>query len=139
MKKIILSILISVLILLPVSAFALELGNTLLTETADVAGYSPSTVTENTLSQTVGLVIRIALSFMGTIFLGLMVYAGILWMTASGEEEPIKKAQKIIMASVIGLVIVVSAYSITNYLVPLVINKGTGQATTGGLVDWLLN
>lgn len=137
MKKIILSIFISILVILPVSVFALNLGNDMLTKTADVAGYSPSTVTENTFSQTIGLVIRIALSFMGVIFLVLMVYAGILWMTARGEEEPVKKAQKIIMTSIIGLIIVISAYSITNYLVPTVINQGTGQVTTGGLIDWL--
>ena len=70
------------------------------------------------------------------IFLLLTVYAGYLWLTARGEEEPIKKAQKIIIASVIGLVIVVSAYSITNFVVPRILEKttgeGAGEAPVGG-------
>jgi len=133
MKKIFLFIILGLLVIFPSFTFAIDLGSQLLTETAGVAGYSPETVTDYTLSQTVGMVIRIALSFMGVIFLALMVYAGILWMTARGEEEPIKKAQKIIMASIIGLLIVVSAYSITNYFVPLVISHGTGQSS--GFLD----
>jgi len=129
MKKIFLFIILGLLVIFPSFTYAIDLGNKLLTDTADVAGYSPNTVTDYTLSQTVGMVIRIALSFMGVIFLALMVYAGILWMTARGEEEPIKKAQKIIMASIIGLIIVVSAYSITNYFVPLIIDQSTGMST----------
>ncbi|MGI6314312.1 MAG: hypothetical protein ACOXZY_00135 [Patescibacteria group bacterium] len=129
MKKIFLFIILGLLVIFPSFTYAIDLGNKLLTDTADFAGYSPKTVTDYTLSQTVGMVIRIALSFMGVIFLALMVYAGILWMTARGEEEPIKKAQKIIMASIIGLIIVVSAYSITNYFVPLIIDQSTGMST----------
>ena len=61
----------------------------------------------------VGRAINIVLSLMGLIFLVLTVYAGYIWMTARGEEEKITKARKIIISSLIGLVIVVSAYAIT--------------------------
>jgi len=61
----------------------------------------------------IGAGINAALALVGLIFMILMIYAGYLWMTARGEEEQIKKSQKIIIASVIGLVIVVSAYAIT--------------------------
>lgn len=131
MKKILIFIFLGLLIMVPFSVSAIDLGSDILNKTAGTAGYSPETTTDTTFSQTVGMVIRIALSFLGVIFLGLTVYAGILWMTAAGEEEPIKKAQKIITASVIGLIIVVSAYSITNYLVPTIIQQGTGQSSTG--------
>lgn len=131
MKKILLTLFLGLLVICPLAVSAIDLGVDTMEQTADKAGYSPQTTTDTTFSQTVGLVIRIALSFMGVIFLALMVYAGILWMTARGEEEPIKKAQKIIVASIIGLIIVVSAYSITNYLVPVIISQGTGQSTAG--------
>ncbi len=123
-------IFLGLLVVYPFTVLAIDLGTVTLEKTADVAGYSPQTTTDTTFSQTIGAIIRVALSFMGVIFLALMVYAGILWMTARGEEEPIKKAQKIIMASIIGLIIVVSAYSITNYLVPTVIQQGTGQSNS---------
>ena len=60
-----------------------------------------------------GRVINVALSLVGLIFLILMVYAGYLWMTARGEEAKIQKAQDIIKGTVIGLILVLSAYAIT--------------------------
>lgn len=65
----------------------------------------------------VGTVINVALSMVGIIFLGLMVYAGYLWMTARGEESQVERAQDIIKRSVIGLVIVMSAYAVTALVV----------------------
>ncbi|MFZ2189296.1 MAG: hypothetical protein WA057_06270 [Candidatus Magasanikiibacteriota bacterium] len=70
----------------------------------------------NTFGNVVGNVINVALTLVGLIFLVLTVYAGYLWMTARGEEEQVKKAQKIVTESVIGLVLVLGAYAIT-YLV----------------------
>ena len=62
-------------------------------------------------------VIRSVLGIVGTLFLCLMVYAGFLWMTAGGNEENTKKAKSLIFAAVIGLVIVLAAYSITIFVV----------------------
>ncbi len=50
----------------------------------------------------------------GTIFFALTVYAGVLWMTAAGDPKKVEKAKDILVSSVIGTVIVVSAYVITN-------------------------
>lgn len=61
----------------------------------------------------VGQVIFTALSFVGLIFLVLMVYAGYLWMTARGDSGQVEKAQDIVRMAMIGLIIVVSAYAIT--------------------------
>jgi len=64
----------------------------------------------------VGSIVGIALSFVGVIFLILMIYAGVMWMTAAGNETQVSKAKDIIIASVIGLVIVLSAYAITYFI-----------------------
>jgi len=82
---------------------------------ATYGGYGEGT-TETTFSETLGVTIKLALSLVGAIFLALMVYAGYLWMTARGEEEPINKAKKIIIAAIVGLVITVGAYSVTDYV-----------------------
>ncbi len=71
---------------------------------------------EENLGIVVGTIVNALLSLVGLIFLILMVYAGILWMTARGEEDQISKAQKIITASLIGLFITVSAYAITVFV-----------------------
>ena len=50
------------------------------------------------------------------IFVILMIYAGILWMTAGGNEKQVEKAKNIISRAAIGLVIVVSAYAVTYFI-----------------------
>jgi len=62
-------------------------------------------------------IIQTILSIIGIIFLLLTVYGGILWMTAEGEEERVKKAQKIIRSAITGLIVVVSAYAISFFIV----------------------
>ncbi|MBT4221495.1 MAG: hypothetical protein HOC34_02970, partial [Candidatus Magasanikbacteria bacterium] len=71
---------------------------------------------EASLDVIVGGYIRVALSLVGILFLALMVYAGYLWMTARGEDAQIDKAKKIISSSVIGLLVVASAYAITFFV-----------------------
>jgi len=72
--------------------------------------------TEGDISSIIGTVINAVLTLVGLAFLMLMVYAGMLWMTARGESEPVEKARKIITGSLIGLVIVMSAYAITAFV-----------------------
>ena len=81
-------------------------------KTAKEAGTSSN----DDISVIVGTGINTALTLVGLIFLILMVYAGFLWMTARGESDQVDKAQKIITGSVIGLVIVLSAYAITVFV-----------------------
>ncbi len=60
--------------------------------------------------------IQTVLSLLGVIFLGLTVAAGFKWMTASGNEEQIKKAINSLKAAIIGLLIVLAAYTITYFI-----------------------
>jgi Fe2+ transport system protein B len=62
---------------------------------AGQAGYDTSQ-TETSLSQTVGGIIRGVLSVIGVLFLVLTIYAGFLWMTASGSEDKVSKAKNIL-------------------------------------------
>lgn len=80
----------------------------------------------------VGTVLNAALTLVGLIFLVLMVYAGYLWLTARGEEEPITKAKKIIVSSIIGFVLVASAYSITVFIGKRLETGGGGGGGGGG-------
>ena len=45
-----------------------------------------------------------------------IVYSGIKWMTAGGNEEDVGKAKKLIAQAVIGLAIVMAAYAITAFV-----------------------
>ena len=108
----------AMLIFAPLTAQAalnLGVGTDSLTETAgQTAGYGETDRT--TFAQTIGQVVAIACSFLGIIFTVLLVYAGFYWMLARGEEEKVKKAIAIIRASIIGLIIVLAAYSISYYV-----------------------
>ena len=64
----------------------------------------------------IGVIIGVILSFVGVVFLLLTIYGGYLWMTASGNEEQVQKAKKIIRNSIIGLLIVFAAYAITAFV-----------------------
>lgn len=68
------------------------------------------------LGTSIGTIISAALSLVGTIFLILTVYAGILWMTASGNEDKVSKSKDILMAAIIGLAITMAAYAITSFV-----------------------
>lgn len=61
--------------------------------------------------------IRLALSFLGLIFLLLIIAAGFKWMTSGGNDEAIGKAKKLLVNSLIGLIIILVAWTITTYLI----------------------
>lgn len=115
------------------SVYALDLGGGMARGAATKAGYDAAT-NQTTFAATLGRVVRTVLSFAGVIFMSLMVYAGFLWMTAKGDEAQIEKAQTVIRGAVIGLVITLGAYSITNFVVPRVLERATGQTGAGTTV-----
>lgn len=86
------------------------------------AGYVTEDVTGP--EEMIAAVIQTALSFLGVVFLLLIIYGGYLWMTARGNETQVEKAKNLLMAAVIGLIIVVSAYAIS-YFVMQKLGEGT--------------
>ncbi len=68
------------------------------------------------LAMKIGDIIAIVLSFVGVLFLVLIIFAGIKWMTAGGNDQAIEKAKSLIVNAVIGLLIVLFAYAITNFI-----------------------
>ena len=77
------------------------------------AGTSAGLSGASDLPTIVGRGVGILLGILGIVFVVLVVYAGFLYMTAQGEETNVKKAKKLLTNAVIGLVLIVSAYAIT--------------------------
>ncbi len=92
-------------------ALAVELGG--LEKTATKANIKGDIVNP---TDAVTQIIQWVLSFVGVIFLILMIYGGFVWMTSNGNQESIQKAQQIIGSAVLGLVIVLSAYAMTIFM-----------------------
>lgn len=65
----------------------------------------------------VAKIIRTALGFLGIVAIALILYGGFLWMTSAGNEEQIGKAKKILINAAIGLVIILSAVAITQFVI----------------------
>lgn len=93
------------------AALAAELGG--LEQTARTAGIGNSNVDATT---SIASLTNFVLSFVGVIFLILLIWGGFLWMTSTGNQETIKKARAVVVSAVIGLAIVLSAYAITRYI-----------------------
>lgn len=106
-------------LLLPAVAFGQEKDKSYgLEETVEATeGAIPKTVAGSSdVTELIGSIIQIALSFIGIIFFLLIFYSGFSWMTAQGNSDKIDKAKDTIQAAAIGLIIVMAAYAITNFV-----------------------
>ena len=82
------------------------------------AGYEPVNEEGDIyFADKLGEFIKIFLTFLGIVFLILIMYGGFLWMTAEGNEQQVTKAKQTIINSTIGIVIVMLAYAITWFVV----------------------
>ena len=78
-------------------------------------GRDPGTLEKNPIT-IIGIIMGMVLAGLGVIFLTQVIIAGISWMTAQGNEEKITKAKQNLYHSIIGLLIVMAAYAIVNYV-----------------------
>lgn len=99
-----------------------------LSATADRAGLAKY---GNDVPTVAGSIIGTALSMISVIFFILMVYGGFLWMTAHGDEGMVTKAKDTITAAIIGIIIVLASYAITNYVTTSVVSGPSNPAGGG--------
>lgn len=83
---------------------------------ANVAGFDVS-AEATPLESIIGTVINLILSFVGVLLFVLLIYGGFTWMTAQGNQDKVNKAKKIVTNSIIGLVITLSAYAISYFVI----------------------
>jgi hypothetical protein len=81
--------------------------------------------------QIAALIIQAVLTFLGVIFIALIIYGGFLYMTAMGESDKVKKGKNVLLYSVIGLVIILAAYAITSFVVSSISNSAGGGILGG--------
>jgi len=87
-------------------------------KTAEGMGYTANTTSGTTLLLSkITILISLILSFVGVVFLILIIYGGITWMTASGNDKQVEKAKNIISRAAIGLTVVILAYAITSFVI----------------------
>ncbi|MBI4407324.1 MAG: hypothetical protein HY565_02375 [Candidatus Kerfeldbacteria bacterium] len=74
--------------------------------------------------------INAALSLLAAVCVGLLLYAGFLWVWARGNQEEVTKAKDIIQGTIIGLVIVLAALGITQFVFTTVADITGATVTT---------
>lgn len=79
-----------------------------------------------------GTIVRGALTVIGLIFLILTVYGGALYLTAGGNEETVKKAKSILARAVIGMLIVLFAGAITQFITKQILTPSGDQTCITG-------
>lgn len=72
-------------------------------------------------------IINILLTFLGTAFLVLLIYAGVIWVIARGNQEEIAKAKKLIERGVIGLVIILASWGLAALTFEVISLSSSGE------------
>jgi len=74
---------------------------------------------------TVSKVINAFMGLLGIVAVVIILLGGFKWMTAGGNEDKVGEAKKLILSGIIGLIIIMSAYAIAQFVVGAVV-QGTG-------------
>jgi hypothetical protein len=82
---------------------------------AEGGGYNTNPE-ESATPKIVGLIVGLFIGFLGLTFLVLTFMAGYTWMTASGNEEKIKKAKSTMTSAITGLIVALSAWIIWDFI-----------------------
>ncbi|PIS04561.1 MAG: hypothetical protein COT81_05685 [Candidatus Buchananbacteria bacterium CG10_big_fil_rev_8_21_14_0_10_42_9] len=75
------------------------------------------------IRETILAIISALFGFLGVLAILIVLYAGFKWMTAGGNEDKVAEAKKLLAAGVIGLIIVLTAFSIATFVVDSIINN----------------
>lgn len=68
--------------------------------------------------------INVGLSFLGIIFLLIILHSGFLWLTSGGREEAVTKSKRALWNAIVGLFIIVTSYSIVLFVFRALVSAG---------------
>jgi len=68
-------------------------------------------------------VINIVLGFLGVLTTLIILFGGFKWMTSYGSSDKVDEAKKLISAGVIGLIVVLTAYAISRFVLQSIANE----------------
>lgn len=108
-RRILVSIICGLIIIIPCFVLAAELKNP---------------IQAKDFQTLIGQVIKAVLGVVGSIALLMFIYGGFLWMTSSGNEQKITQGKNVITWATIGLAIIFLSYTLVNFVI--------GGITAGG-------
>lgn len=100
-----------------------QTGRTYVNTIATNAGIN---TTGRTPEAIVGTLINIVLGFLGVLLLLYFLYAGFLWMTSGGDTTQADKAKQYIKNAVIGLIIIVTSFALSTFVLDQLVRVTSG-------------
>ena len=70
-------------------------------------------------------IINVIIGLLGIVAVVVIIIGGVQYMTASGDASKVKKAKDTILYGIIGLIVVILAAAIVNFVIARVANTGT--------------
>lgn len=65
------------------------------------------------------LAINLAMGFLGALVSIMIIYGGVMWLTAAGKEDQVTKGKHVLMWAAIGAIVISIAWTITSYVLQI--------------------
>ncbi|MBI4652912.1 hypothetical protein HY750_01530 [Candidatus Kuenenbacteria bacterium] len=112
-------------LVMPIIANGAALNSTDILNTSDIA--KSGLQTQNTSLQTIIMnIINIVLGFLGIIAIIIVIIGGFKWMTSGKKKKKTTDARKLIIAGLVGLIIILIAYTIVNFVLTTTLDTTNG-------------
>ncbi|MBQ3445238.1 hypothetical protein IJG29_00685 [Candidatus Saccharibacteria bacterium] len=86
------------------------------------------------ISDSIVTIINAIIAILGLVAVIVIVYGGIQYMTSAGDSSKLKRAKDTILYAVIGLIISVLAFAITNFTISII--KSSGSSSSNDSTDY---
>ena len=123
-KRTIITLSLAGFLLVPLAALAVDSYG--IVETGKSSGLSSLPVSKSKVPELIGSFVSGGLALIGIVFFLLLLYGGIMWMTALGKTEQVDKAKEILEKAIVGLVIVSASYAIASFVFGSLSGQGQG-------------
>jgi hypothetical protein len=106
-----------------------------LTNTAGAAGYATEVPCRDQpggcIPAFIGTLVNALLGLFGSLFLVLIMWGGVQYMFAGGDEGKVKKARQTLQNAILGMLIVIASYAIASFVLDTLAGA-TGEQTPAG-------
>lgn len=80
------------------------------------AANTPICTQQDSFEKIIGIIVNTLLYVLGAVAVLVIIIAGILYTTSGGDPALVTKAKNTLLYAVVGLVVVISAYAIVNFV-----------------------
>jgi len=84
------------------------------------------------ISVVIGRIIKALLGVVGAVALLMIVYGGMMMLTAAGSPDKVKKGKDVLTWAIIGSIVVLTSYMMVDYIINAIVEGGPGGSTSGG-------